>query len=471
MPGDRIDKEEREDRWSAPRVLVLSAATIAAIALAGILLFGGARTYTVTARFINAGQLVKGNPVQTGGVPIGSVKDIDITPDGQAEVKLAIKDDYAPLRRGTRARIKQLSLSGLANRYVELVLPPAGSADIEDGGQIGTGHTTTAVDLDELFNTLDPKTRKALQGFFKGSANQFRGRGAQARTGFRYLNPALATSSRLFGELSKDQPVLERFLVDSSRLVTALADRRDDLAALIGNLNDTTRALGSEKAALAESVERLPPFMRRANTTFVNLRATLDDLDPLVDASEPVAAALGPFLEQARGFANGARPTVRDLSRTVRRPGRSNDLVELMRSLPPLADIALTRKERSLSPGGRRVSVGEVDGAFPETVEALDKGAPEIGLGRAYTMDFMGWFDDFSTTGPGFDALGSVARFHASFGEDLPLPAPGPVRQGQYHRCPGSAEAPAPDGSNVFSAEEMEELQCEESARATGDVK
>ena len=441
-----------------------------AIALAGVLIFAGAQTYTVTARFLNAGQLVKGNPVHTGGVPIGSVAGIEITPDGQAEVELEIDDSYAPLRQGTRAQIKQLSLSGIANRYVELVLPPAGGGEIEDGGVIGTDHTTTAVDLDELFNTLDPKTRKALQGFFKGSANQFRGKGRQARSGFRYLNPALATSSRLFGELTRDQPVLERFLVDSSRLVTALADRRDDLAALIGNLNDTTRSLGSEKAALAESIGRLPPFMRRANTTFVNLRSTLDDLDPLVDASMPAAQALGPFLEQARAFANGARPTIRDLSRTVRRPGRRNDLVELMRSFPPLADIALTRKERFLSPGGRRVSVGEVDGAFPETVAALERGTPEIGLGRAYTMDLLGWFDDFSTTGPGFDALGAVARFHASFGENLPLPSPGPVRQGQYRRCPGSAEAPAPDGSNVLSAEEMEELQCEESARATGDV-
>jgi hypothetical protein len=117
------------------------------------------------------------------------------------------------------------------------------------------------------------------------------------------------------------------------------------------------------------------------------------------------------------------------------------------------------------------VGVGTVDGAFPETVEALERATPEIGLGRAYTMDFLGWFDDFSTTGPGFDALGAQARFHASIAEHLPLPSPGPVRQGQYRRCPGSAEAPAPDGSNVLSAEEMEELQCEESARATGDVK
>ena len=87
-----------------------------------------------------------------------------------------------------------------------------------------------------------------------------------------------------------------------------MAERRDDLAALIGNLNTTTRALGNQKAALAESIGRLPPFMRRANTTFVNLRAALDDLDPLVEASKPVARRLEPFLNQARALAADAGP-------------------------------------------------------------------------------------------------------------------------------------------------------------------
>ena len=72
----------------------------------------------------------------------------------------------------------------------------------------------------------------------------------------------------------------------------ALAERRSDLTGAVRNLNRTFGALRSEKSALAESVERLPPFMRRANTTFVNLRAALDDVDPLVDASEPVARRL-----------------------------------------------------------------------------------------------------------------------------------------------------------------------------------
>ena len=62
--------------------------------------------------------------------------------------------------------------------------------------------------------------------------------------------------------------------------------------------------------------------MRRANTTFVNLRAALDDVDPLVDASKPAVRRLGPFLDEARLFARDGEPTFRDLSRTIRRSGR-----------------------------------------------------------------------------------------------------------------------------------------------------
>src|SRR4051812_35925999 len=329
-------------------------AVIAAVVLVAIVLFGGfSSSYAVKARFLNAGQLVKGNPVQTGGAPIGSVQEIRITDDGQAEVKLKIDSDHSPLRVGTKAAIKQFSLSGIANRYVDLSFPPNGAGKIPNGGQIGIDKTTTAVDLDELFNTLDPKTRKALQGFFKGQARQFRGQGEAANAGLTYLNPALATSSRFFNELTKDTPVLERFLVDSSKLVSDVAERRDDLAGLIGNLNTTTRALGDQKAALAESIGRLPPFMRRANTTFVNLRAALNDADPLVAASKPVARRLGPFVSEARAFASDARPTVRDLSVTIRRAGRRNDLVELLDSVPPLAGIAVDRKHRTYAPGGR----------------------------------------------------------------------------------------------------------------------
>jgi phospholipid/cholesterol/gamma-HCH transport system substrate-binding protein len=186
-------------------------------------------------------------------------------------------------------------------------------------------------------------------------------------------------------------------------------------------------------------------------------------VDPLVEASKPVAKRLGPFLSQARAFAADAEPTVRDLSLTIRKRGRGNDLIELMKTFPPLADIATVTKERSVAPGGRRIPVGETRGAFQESVEALKGGTGEISYARPYTTDFLGWLDDFSTTGGGFDALGATARGMVSF---APILHKDKLAYKQYRRCPGSAEAPAKDGSNVLPPEERERLGCEESHRA-----
>ena len=99
--------------------------------------------------------------MQAGGVPIGSVEKIELTDDGQADVTLSIDDDHSPLPTGTRASIRQLSQSGIANRFVDLTFPEhsEGAGKIDDGGAIGADATTTQVDLDQVLNALKPETR------------------------------------------------------------------------------------------------------------------------------------------------------------------------------------------------------------------------------------------------------------------------------------------------------------------------
>ena len=374
---------------------------VAAIAAVGYFMFGGTG-YTVKAQFLNGGQIVQGNNVQIAGVKVGTVGDIKITPVGQAELTLNVQGDYVPLRQGTKAIIRQNSLSSIAGRYIDLQLPDGNVArnTIPNGGRIGIDNTVTQVDLDEVFNTLDPVARVAVQQFFRGQARQYRGKGAQANAGFRYLNPALSTSSGLFTELNRDNPLLSHFLHASADLTTTLAQRTDDLTNLITNLNITTRALGNQREPLKEALTRFPGFIRTADTTFVNLRGTLDELDPLVKAQRPVARKLPAFFNELRPFVRNARPTLRDLSRVVRQPGADNDLVELNRTFPPLARVALDSQQRN---GKKRV------GAFPEVTKALKDGAPIQAFARAYSPDFVGWFDDFSHTGA-YDALGGFSR-------------------------------------------------------------
>jgi phospholipid/cholesterol/gamma-HCH transport system substrate-binding protein len=419
---------------------VLALALVIALA-AWLLLFRGTGGHEYTLMFENAGQLVKDDDVQVGGRRIGSVSDIELSDDNLAAIKVKVQEPYAPLREGTRATIRLTSLSGIANRYIALTPAPENAKELPDGATLSTASTQPVVDLDQLFNTLDTKTRGSLQDVIKGFAAQYRGKAVEAGEAAKYFNPLLSTSRRLIGEVTEDESALTHVIVDGSKLVTALAEKRDDLSALVGNANATAAAIGSENVALARALGILPQTLRRANTTFVNLRATLDDLDVLVDASKPATKDLAPLLRELRPLVADARPTIRDLRTLVRRPGENNDLVEATRLMPQLQKVA--------SP------------AFRDGREALEKSQPVLEFIRPYVPDFTGWLRDFGQGAANYDANGHFARIQPIFNafnfNDNPAggvltPIPPDARfngltTNQLKRCPGTASQPPEDGS------------------------
>ncbi len=452
------------------RALAVAALAAGAAAVLITLLSGGG--YTIHAIFINGGQLVAGDQVEVAGTPVGSISSIGITDDGRADVTMTLDKAYAPLRAGTRAIVRQASLTGVANRYVDLRIPAwsPGAATIPNGGVLSQSQTTSIVDLDQVLDTFDASTRQALKGFLKGESTQFQDVTAQADAGLHYLDPAISTSSAVFKELNLDTPLLAAFVDNSDRFVTNVAARGDRLTQLIHNLDLTTQALGDQQVPLEQAIANLPGFMRQSNTTFVNLRATLDQADPLVNASKPVAQRLQTFLPELTAFTADAAPTLNQLDSILNRPGHNGDLVELLRSLTPVAHEALDTTNRD---GTRR------RGSFPENTQALTDSAPIVAFGRPYTPDLFGWFDDFSLTGA-YDALGAFSRAHTfinAFDNVNGIPTFIPLaeraanlqsllREGQYKRCPGAAESPAADGSNVPSAAEQKALDCTASAGA-----
>jgi phospholipid/cholesterol/gamma-HCH transport system substrate-binding protein len=391
----------------AGRIAAILALVAATLVVFLVLLNPAGSSYTVTAEFQNASQLVKGNPVKVAGVSAGSIKEIRLGDDGQAEVELEVSEDYAPLDQGTHATIRSSSLSGIANRYVDLSLPAAeeDTEAIEDGGVIEQLNTTSEVDLDQLFNALDEPTVAGLKSVIKGFARSYDGVGKQANRGFYYLNPFLSTSRRVFGELNSDKRALESLIVDGASLTEALASRSGDLEALVGNLNGMLGTIGAREAKLASAVGQLPDFMRQFNTTAVNLRAALDDVDPLIKASRPVARKLRPFARKLRGFARDSVPTVKALDRIVKRKGKANDLIELTRLQVPLGEIGVGPVSRN---GALR------EGALPASTQALTDGLPILSYFRPYTPELVGWFDDFGHSGV-TDANGGIGRISTTF--------------------------------------------------------
>ena len=429
------------------RFVAVGAIALAAVVVA-IVLLSSDTDPTYKLRFQTAGQLVKGDEVQVGGRGVGSITDIKLTRDNQAEVTIEMRE-FAPLHEGTTGVIRATSLSGIANRYISLDLGPNSAPELKDGATIPAARTTTAVDLDQLFNTLDPKTRQGLQDVVQGSAEQYQGKAKETNQSFKYLNPFISTTDELVREANRDNDSLTRFIVESSALVTALAERRDDLSSLVANANATAGAIANENTAFANALEVLPTTLRRGNTTFVNLRSTLDDLDVLVDESKPVAPRLAPFFRELRPLVAAARPTIADLRKLVRQPGRNNDAVELLRKAPGLARATSTFS--------------------PNAIRAVQKSTPVIEFIRPYTPELIGWFRDFGQTASPYDANGHYARIAPQFNafqfSDSPA---GPTLTPQDpsarmnangvpnyffpapRRCPGASIQPSADGSNPW---------------------
>jgi phospholipid/cholesterol/gamma-HCH transport system substrate-binding protein len=416
-------------------------ALVAAVVVVGYVLLRNGDTHEYHVIFQNAGQLVKGDQVQVGGRAIGTVKSIELTDDNQADVKISVQSGYAPLRDGTTALIRQTSLSGVANRYVTLTMAPSNAKQLDDGARIGAEKTTTPVDLDQLFDTLDKPTRESLRKVLQGSATQYEDKGELANQAAEYFNPALSTTRNLVNQLTTDQEALSAFLSNGAKVTQALASRSDDITSLVSNANSTAKAIGDERVALSTDLRQLPVTLRKANTTFVNLRATLDDLDVLVDASKPATKDLAPLFKALRPLVRDARPTIADLRTLINSPGANNDLTDLLNKAPALNAAATP--------------------AFKNGTEALQKSLPDLEFIRPYTPELVGFLRDFGQGAANYDANGHYARIEPMFtpysftdnpaGGLLTPNSPTSRITGtstrNSTRCPGAASQPTADGS------------------------
>jgi phospholipid/cholesterol/gamma-HCH transport system substrate-binding protein len=430
--------------------IVTGGALLVGLVLVLVVLFGGSGGHSYRLLFENGGQLVSDNQVLVAGQPIGKVDDITLTDNAQAEVKITVD---RVLHQGTTAVIRATSLSGIANRYVSVTPGPDNAPALADDSTLTGERTTSPVDLDQLFDTFRPRTRTALQHVIQGFARTYTGHSGGARRTYRYFAPSLASTRRLFAELTSDSRVFSQFLVEGSRTLRAVAARRNDLSVLTSNANQALGAIASQNTALDRSLRLLPPTLRQANTTFVNLRATLDDLTPLVNEAKPATKHLTPFLRQLRLVSERGVPVIRDLSLALNRNGLKNDVTDTLRLQPRAARAA-----------GR---------AVPHTIRALNASQPVISFARPYSPDLFAWISKFAQDASNYDSSGHYVRvstaeanpFHyCRAGDPNPVCAghqagdlePIPLSQqfsdlqfGTFTRCPGGATQPIPS-SNPF---------------------
>jgi len=440
-PLGEEEKGPAQARGVTPaRIAALAALAVVVIALAAVIL-GGNGSHKYSLIFQNASQLVNDNQVLIGGQPVGSVEEIELTDDNLARLEISIEQQ---LHEGSTAVVRATSLSGVANHYVSIDPGPNSNPALEDGATLGLGSTTTPIDLDAFINTFPAPVRRSLGEFIRGNADQFSGRGEDANETFKYFAPALDRTSAFVGELNADQRLFERFVVSSSKLATAIAQRGEELSGAISNADTAFSAIASQNRAFSETLQLLPPVFRQANTTFVNLRAALDDIDPLIETAKPATKDLAPFLRELRPVLSRAVPVFKNLRLSNRRKGFANDTAELLGFLPAV-------QERSAK-------------SFPRAEAAIDAFQPNLEFARAYTPDIFNGFGTLGQIAGYYDGNGHFARVQFALNlferdEDGELAPISPSEQYEFfgdsagvrRPCPGGATQTAPDGSSPFT--------------------
>jgi phospholipid/cholesterol/gamma-HCH transport system substrate-binding protein len=424
-------------RWVAAGALALVVLVIAYIVFAG----GGGADYQLV--FENASQLVRGDQVQVGGVPVGSVTNIVLTPNFKARVTIHVNSSLTPLHEGTTAQIRVPSLSTVAGRYVSLAPGPNNRPALPAGATLRGNAVQGTVDLDQLFDLFTPRTRKGLQQLFVGTAEQYAGVTTAAGLSAEYFAPSLAAANHVFAELTRDQPTFTNFLVQASRTLATLADHREQLTGLIGNGNEFFKAIGSEQENLEQGVRQLPATLNQGNHAFTELPSTFAALRQLVNVAKPDTKTLATFFARLRPLLSAAQPVLHDLSQAISRPGSNNDLTDVALALPGLA--------HALASGS------------PGDIKALQESVPVTALFGPYAPDLTGALRDFGTNAGYYDANGHYARLALTFdnftlGSNNTL-TPSTPQQGvqglqlhQLRRCPGAGATPSPtDGSAPFT--------------------
>lgn len=419
------------------RMLALGALLAAGLAVWAVTATRGGG-YRLHLRMVSASQLVKGDLVEVGGLPVGKVRDIELSGDGQADVTISVDGGgLTPLHEGTQAFVRVPSLSGVANRYIALAPGPNSSPALRSGAIVPATDTQSAVDLDAVLATLDAATRANLQTVVHGAAAALTAGGAPAlnRT-LAYLDPAVGQTDATLRELVADRPALTRFITASSSVVSAVAARQRDVEQGLASAAATAGALASQTGALRAALAQAPPVIVHATRTLDTLAGALGALTPTARAALPVAPRLSRVLASAE-------PTLR----------RGAAVLPRVRALlGPLASVleGLPALSRTTIPAlGATTRAG--DGLLP----ILDQGLP-------YIPDaLLGATNGFGGTGGGYyDANGQYIRIALVGGPETPAGVaangadpfgPG-LSYANTRRCPGAASAQiAPDRSNAIA--------------------
>ncbi|MFL5829680.1 MAG: MlaD family protein [Solirubrobacteraceae bacterium] len=276
-----------------------------ALSCVGLLLFlwlsfGGtiplaAQGYRFKASFPNAQQLATQADVRIAGVSVGKVVAESLDPGGNRTIAtIQLDRQYAPIHRDARAILRQKTIIG--ETYVELTPGSPSAPAVSDGGMLARTRVEPAVQLDQIFNALDPVTRRAFQVWQQQLALALRGNGQNLNSAIGNLPQFAADANDVVRVLDVQRTATIRLIRNGGTVFAALTQSQPALRNLITSAGTTFATTAANNQQLAATIAVLPTFLNETRLTFARLQQFALDTDPLVQALVPVAQSLGPTL-------------------------------------------------------------------------------------------------------------------------------------------------------------------------------
>ncbi len=314
-----------------PSVTKVITMVLFALSCAGLLLFlwlsfGGTipfnpQGYRIEISFPDAGQLATQADVRIAGVSVGKVIDKSLDPQGNRTIATIQMDTkYAPVHKDATAILREKTIIG--ETYVQLTPGTPGSPVVPDGGLLPRGQVAHAVQLDDVFSALDPKTRRAFQVWQQELAKAVAGNDQNLNSVLGNLPTFTADATDILRVLDIEHGSVVRLVRNGGTVFAALSQNQTALRNLITSGESTFATTAANNDALAATFHVFPTFLNETKATMTRLKTFALDTDPLTKALEPVAHDLGPTLHSVRVL--------------------SPDLRNLFTNLGPLIDVSKT---------------------------------------------------------------------------------------------------------------------------------
>lgn len=348
--------------------------------------------YVIYATFDDAAGMLKNYNVKIGGVPAGTVEDIDLDEQDNAVIRMELDEEAAPIGAGATAKVRPVNLLG--ETYIDLD-PGDLSKPLPSGSSMPKESTDIPVELDDALNTLDPDTRGAMRILINEAGIAMAGRGADFNAVLEELPPAIDEAEKVVEEVASENAALERAVVSGDRVVAAVAEGSEDFGELIESAADALETVAERRAELGETVRGAPGTLAALRSTLTQLDGAAQQLTPAARDLRRTTPALARTLTRAPEFAKDAEATLKTATRI------SPSLSKLGKQSTPTL--------RELGPTAENLATFVSDTG--PLVDALDrrKGLREV-------VEFM---HTWSNAIRGRDGLGHHFRIHITFDEEI----------------------------------------------------